>query len=125
MTLSIRELSRIFREKTGVNLGQIRALNPLRRTSGGRITSLEVIGDRGRHVLEGELNIRRALARKPLRSSAFIAHFQGDSVTLRGAGYGHGVGMCQIGATRMALLGKKAEEILRHYYTGATLKRLY
>lgn len=122
---SLSELSRIFREKTGVNLGRIQALLPLRRGSGGRLLALEVVGSRGRHVLEGELTIRRALSQGTLRSSAFVAEIRGDSLVIHGAGYGHGVGMCQIGATRMALLGKRAEDILKHYYTGTTLQRLY
>ena len=78
-----------------------------------------------------ELEIRRWLSNSHLYSSAFVVHTEGGQAgvpvkfTLRGAGWGHGVGFCQIGAAVMAAKGFKAETIVKHYFRGAELKKLY
>jgi SpoIID/LytB domain protein len=82
-------------------------------------------------VVGKELEIRRWLSKSHLYSSAFVVDVQRDrdgkpaKFVLRGAGWGHGVGLCQIGAAVMAAKGKKAEEIVLHYFPGARLQRLY
>ena len=82
-------------------------------------------------IVGKELEIRRWLSNSHLYSSAFVVEAELDSrglptrFTLHGAGWGHGVGLCQIGAAVMAAQGKKAEEIVLHYISGASLKKLY
>ena len=72
-------------------------------------------------IVGKELEIRRALSRSHLYSSAFVVDKESDRFVLRGAGWGHGVGLCQIGAAVMASEGKGYREILAHYYPGATV----
>lgn len=109
-------------------IGSVRALEPLARGVSGRITRLRVRGSRGTGVLDSELAIRRALG--GLRSSLFTLRVIGaasapDGFEFRGAGFGHGVGMCQLGAMAMADAGQPAEAILQHYYPRTRLHRLY
>ena len=81
-------------------------------------------------MLEKELEIRRVLSESHLFSSCFVVDYDKDSqgrietVTLRGAGWGHGVGLCQVGATMMAVRGKRYDQILAHYYRGPELKTI-
>ena len=72
-----------------------------------------------------ELEIRRWLSDTHLYSSAFTVRFEADRVVFHGAGWGHGVGLCQIGAAVMATQGFSAEEILKHYFTGVEIKKIY
>jgi SpoIID/LytB domain protein len=72
-----------------------------------------------------ELEIRRWLSRSHLYSSAFIVRVEGERFVFHGAGWGHGVGLCQIGAAVMATRGFSAEEILSHYFQGTQTKRIY
>ncbi len=72
-----------------------------------------------------ELEIRRWLSKSHLYSSAFVVRKEDKHFVLHGAGWGHGVGLCQIGAAVMATKGFKAEEIVKHYFRGAELKKLY
>jgi SpoIID/LytB domain protein len=76
-------------------------------------------------VVGKELEIRRWLSWSHLYSSAFIVTVEGDRVIFHGAGWGHGVGLCQIGAALMATKGFSAEEILKHYFRGIRIKRIY
>jgi SpoIID/LytB domain protein len=76
-------------------------------------------------VVGKELEIRRWLSRSHLYSSAFIVTVEGDRVIFHGAGWGHGVGLCQIGAALMATKGFSAEEILKHYFRGVEIKKIY
>lgn len=125
--VSVDELSkRIAKKYPGV--GRLRSLKPLRRGISGRITKLRLIGDRASSDVEGELVIRRLLG--GLRSSLFTSTVTGPkdrptSFEFRGAGFGHGVGMCQLGAIGRASQGQEANEILSHYYKNITLHRLY
>ncbi|MGM9837662.1 MAG: SpoIID/LytB domain-containing protein [Paludibacteraceae bacterium] len=125
------ELSRILREKTGMDFGDIPALKPLQRGASGRIYSIEIVGTRHTMVIGKELAIRQALSRTCLYSSWFEVEEivrPSDSVpsefVLRGHGWGHGVGLCQIGAAQMASLGFSHQEILAHYYPNSRLTTL-
>jgi SpoIID/LytB domain protein len=130
VTLEQEEARELVRTRAGVDTGPIRALTPLRRGPSGRIFLLEIDGrDRTLH-LGKELEIRRVLSASHLYSSAFVVSAEGpgeipDRFVLRGAGWGHGVGLCQIGAAVMAERGHDHEDILAHYYRGATVDRLY
>ncbi len=115
------ELADLIRAKLGVNLGAIRELLPLTRGPSGRIDRLKIIGDRDYLIIGKELEIRRALSPTHLYSSAFVVDREGDRIILTGAGWGHGVGLCQIGAAVMATQGKTYTEILQHYYRGTSV----
>jgi SpoIID/LytB domain protein len=86
---------------------------------------LRIVGSK-RSVLVGkELEIRRWLSHSHLYSSAFIVKRQEERFVFHGAGWGHGVGLCQIGAAIMATRGFSAEEILKHYFRGVEIKKIY
>src|SRR5262249_49943715 len=93
----------------------------LARGPSGRIYRLKITGQRDYVIIGKELEIRRALSPTHLYSSAFIVDKEPNRFVLRGAGWGHGVGLCQIGAAVMANMGKTYIEILRHYYPGTTV----
>ena len=118
---SPEELSDLIKSRVGVDLGAIRELQALARGPSGRIYRLKVSGDRDHLIIGKELEIRRALSRTHLYSSAFVADKESGRWVLRGAGWGHGVGLCQIGAAVMANEGKNYKEILEHYYRGTTV----
>jgi stage II sporulation protein D len=125
------ELERIVLKRSGIDFGTITALVPLQRGSSARITRLKIVGTKRTIIVGKELEIRRWLSRSHLYSSAFVVDAERDvngtpiRFTLYGAGWGHGVGLCQIGAAVMAAKGKKAEEIVLHYFPGASLQKLY
>ena len=122
---SREELKEILREKSGFDFGTLRELVPLSRGPSGRISRLKIVGSKRSMVVGKELEIRRWLSRTHLYSSAFVVTFEGDRVILHGAGWGHGVGLCQIGAAVMATRGFSAEEILKHYFRGVEIKKIY
>lgn len=130
-TFSATELRDNLRQQTGEDFGDLLDLQPLSRGVSGRITRLRVIGTKKSFDINRELAIRQALSPQTLWSSLFVidrtpaANGGTLEFTLRGAGAGHGVGMCQIGAARMALAGSRHEAILAHYYTGTRLLRAY
>ncbi len=115
------ELGELVRSRLGLDLGPIRDLQPLARGPSGRIFRLKISGERDAIIIGKELEIRRALSRSHLYSSAFVVDRESGRFVLRGAGWGHGVGLCQIGAAVMASEGKSYREILRHYYRGAEI----
>ena len=115
------ELADLIRSRLDVDLGPIRDLQPLARGPSGRIYRLKIVGARDHLVIGKELEIRRALSRSHLYSSAFVVDQDSGRFVLSGAGWGHGVGLCQIGAAVMAGAGKSYTDILRHYYRGATV----
>ena len=128
--LSATETSDLLREKLGVDLGRVLALDPVERGLSGRLKRLRCVGERGSLVIGKELEIRRALSGSHLYSSAFVVDVEGstdcpDAFILSGAGWGHGVGLCQIGAAVMAWRGTRYVEILSHYYPGTSMERLY
>ena len=104
-------------------VGHVRALEVTRRGVSGRALSLTVKGDAGRAVVEGELRIRRLLGNLP--SAMFVVDAGGDGIVLRGGGWGHGSGMCQWGAVGRAQAGQGYRQILRAYYSGAEVARIY
>lgn len=114
-------------EQAGVDPGEIRDLKILERGVSGRITRLEVVGAAGSVVLQPELRIRKALG--GLRSSLFVFDRAVENgrpaFRFRGAGFGHGVGMCQIGAIGRAQAGQDFETILKHYYPGSDVVKIY
>lgn len=115
------ELSALLNEKCGLQLGTVKALIPLERGDSGRIIRLRIEGSEGNAEIGKELAIRKALSRTHLKSSAFEVRKDGDLFVLTGHGWGHGVGLCQIGAAAMAAAGKSYEEILKHYYKDAKI----
>jgi stage II sporulation protein D len=115
---SPEELSDLIKSRVGVDLGPVRDVVALARGPSGRIYRLKVSGDRDHLIIGKELEIRRALSRTHLYSSAFVADRESGRWVLRGAGWGHGIGLCQIGAAVMANEGKNYKEILEHYYRG-------
>ena len=126
------EISEIACRRSGINFGRIIDLVPLERGTSGRIVRLKVVGTNRTMIIGKELEIRRTLSNSHLYSSAFVvekgapdAEGVPASFTLRGAGWGHGVGLCQIGAAVMGAKGYKYDEILLHYFVGAEITKLY
>ena len=126
------EIGEILGRRTGIDFGRVKTLRPLERGKSGRITRLEIAGEKRSVIIGKELEIRRALSRSHLYSSAFVVRADGDRgngcpafFRLTGAGWGHGVGLCQIGAAVMAELGHSHKEILDHYFRGSRLRTLY
>lgn len=117
------EVSDLVRRRSGMDFGTIRDLVPVERGPSGRLKRLKVVGDKKTMIIGKELIIRRWLSDSHLKSSAFEVHWDGDHLTLDGSGWGHGVGLCQIGAAVMAAKGYSFNRILLHYYPGSTLER--
>jgi peptidoglycan hydrolase-like amidase len=122
------ELSDIVEARLGAGLGRIHKLEPLERGQSGRIKRLRIAGEKRSLIIGKELEIRRALSRSHLYSSAFIVRTIKDPVAgqpkafdISGAGWGHGVGLCQIGAAVMAEQGYECSEILAHYFPNTSL----
>lgn len=131
ITLAQEELQELLRRKLGIDFGAIHKLEPVERAASGRLVKLRIAGERETLVIGKELEIRRALSPSHLYSSAFVIETSGndskapEQFTLIGAGWGHGVGLCQIGAALMAERGYAFEPILAHYYHGSQLQALY
>ncbi|MBD3241917.1 MAG: SpoIID/LytB domain-containing protein [Chitinivibrionales bacterium] len=124
------EIEELLQTKLGLRLGRILALQPVERGLSGRLKRLRLVGEQKTAVIGKELEIRRALSPTHLYSSAFVVNTEGpqgrpDAFVLHGAGWGHGVGLCQIGAAVMACRGMTCEAILRHYYPGSVLEHMY
>lgn len=118
------EISTLIRNRSGIDFGTIEDLVPLQRGKSGRISKLLVKGTKKSMIIGKELIIRRWLSESHLKSSAFELEWQGDNLILHGKGWGHGVGLCQIGAAVMAFKGYDYTQILSHYYPGSTLERI-
>lgn len=116
-----QELADLVRTRLALDLGLIRDLQALARGPSGRIYRLKIIGESDHAIIGKELEIRRALSHTHLYSSAFVVDREPGRFVIRGAGWGHGVGLCQIGAAVMANDGKPYTEILQHYYRGTTV----
>ena len=130
------EITDLINSKTKKRFRNISSLFPLKRGKSGRITELEIVGEANDGssdsiLIESEYEIRRILHHEFLYSSAFTVETNSDDenkknrFTLRGAGWGHGVGLCQIGALGMALDEKKTDEILLHYYHSSEMRSTY
>jgi len=126
---SQEELSSLVKEKTGIDFGKIIDLIPLRRGASARIIELKIVGEKRTMVVGKELEIRKALSTSHLYSSAFVVEKEEREgilhFILRGAGWGHGVGLCQIGAAVMASQGIDYRSILSHYYPHSSLTKRY
>ena len=130
-TYSQAEVKQLLEEKLEVQFGDIIDLIPLERGKSGRIYRLKIVGKERTLIIGKELEIRRALSKSHLYSSAFIVEKADikDGVPqkfiIKGAGWGHGVGLCQIGAAMMGKQGYRYKEILLHYYKGAEITKAY
>lgn len=127
-----QELAALIHERSGVDYGKIKDLQPVARGTSGRLYKLRIIGSKLSRTIGKELDIRRTLSHSHLYSSAFIVerHDIGDDgypsrFVLRGAGWGHGVGLCQIGAAVMGERGFNYRQILLHYFINAQITTLY
>ncbi len=113
------QLAELIARRSGFDFGDIVALTPLKRGASGRIIELRIEGTKLTKVIGKELEIRRILSESHLYSSAFVVDTEGDRWILKGAGWGHGVGLCQIGAAAMGEQGYTYKQILAHYFRGA------
>lgn len=118
------EVSDLVRQRSGIDFGMIRDLVPVERGPSGRLKRLLIEGDKRTMVIGKELIIRKWLSDSHLKSSAFQVKWEGDRLILDGSGWGHGVGLCQIGAAVMGAKGYHFDEILRHYYPSSTIERI-
>lgn len=132
VTYSQEKLQQLFEEKLKMNFGAILDIKAVERGKSGRISKLQIIGTEKTFTIGKELEIRRALSDTHLYSSAFVVDkYDKDEqgvpqrFEIIGAGWGHGVGLCQIGAAVMGEQGYAYNDILLHYYQGAEIKQLY
>ena len=126
VTLTQERLKALLKAKLGLDLGdRITDLVALERGKSGRISRLKIVGTERSFTIGKELEIRRALSDTHLYSSAFTVTRQGDDFVLEGKGWGHGVGLCQIGAAVMGHQGFTYDEILLHYYKNAEVVKIY
>ena len=125
------EISEVIKEKSGFDFGNIIDLIPVERGNSSRLVKLKISGTKKTLIIGKELEIRRVLSKTHLYSSAFVVDKQDingsipGKFIISGAGWGHGVGLCQIGAAVMGNLGYRFDEILLHYFKGARLKKIY
>lgn len=119
------ELSAIARDRSGIDFGTITEITPLERGTSGRISHLCIAGTKRTMEIGKELEIRRTLSRSHLYSSAFVVEKTDGGFRFLGAGWGHGVGLCQIGAAVMAAKGYGYRQILAHYYPGSQIIKEY
>ncbi|MGZ3614637.1 MAG: SpoIID/LytB domain-containing protein [Thermodesulfobacteriota bacterium] len=122
---SRKELEEILQKQTGFDFGELTEIVPISRGPSARISRLRIVGSKKSMVVGKELEIRRCLSDTHLYSSAFIVRLEADRVVFHGAGWGHGVGLCQIGAAVLATQGFSAEEILKHYFRGVEIRKIY
>lgn len=124
------ELSKLLVERSGINFGTVLELQPIERAASGRLVKLRIVGTKRVHTVGKELEIRRWLSASHLYSSAFVIDKEIDNNTgeifflLKGAGWGHGVGLCQIGAAVMGEKGYDYKRILAHYYPGTCIEQV-
>ena len=124
-TISQAEATRLIQEKLGIDVGLVTELIPIERGVSGRLIRLKIIGSKRTLTIGKELVIRKALSPTHLYSSAFVIDKDGDNFILHGAGWGHGVGLCQIGAAVMGAQGYNYREILQHYFKGSKITKIY
>ncbi len=121
------ELSELIKQRSGIDFGEIKELISLERGSSGRIYRLKIVGTKRTFIIGKELEIRKALSASHLYSSAFVVEYGEfindipQKIALYGAGWGHGVGLCQIGAAVMAEKGYTYKQILAHYFADSEL----
>ena len=131
VTYSQAYLSELIHRRSGMDFGQIIDLIPVLRGTSGRIEKLKIVGTRRTFTIGKELEIRRTLSESHLYSSAFVVDKEEihldipQRFIITGAGWGHGVGLCQIGAAVMGAKGYSYGQILTHYFPGANLEKRY
>ncbi len=132
VVLTRQEIARLTRERSGIDFGEIRDLVPIARGTSGRLYRLEIVGTKQTKIIGKELEIRRALSPSHLYSSAFVVERVNpdadgipEAFVLHGAGWGHGVGLCQIGAAVMGAKGYDYRTILSHYFVNTLITTLY
>lgn len=123
------EITQLIERRSGIKFGRIEELQPVERAASGRLVTMRIVGTNRTVVVGKELEIRRWLSPSHLYSSAFVVDKLCDdngeiSFLLKGAGWGHGVGLCQIGAAMMGERGYSFSQILEHYYPGAVLQNI-
>lgn len=125
------ELEKMIAEYTGTAIGKLIDIVPLKRGNSGRLMTIKIVGSEESVQIRKELNIRRALSKSTLYSACFTITREGvrdglaESFLFKGAGWGHGVGLCQLGAAVRAAAGTSVSEILAYYYPGTLIKQLY
>lgn len=133
-SLTQSEIKELLLNKVGIDVGDVLDLIPVERGVSGRLIRLKIVGSKNSITIGKELEIRKALSKSHLYSSAFViekkmnpmnANKAPESFVLRGAGWGHGVGLCQIGAAVMSTKGYSYQEILAHYFPSSQLERIY
>ncbi|MBQ0024543.1 MAG: DUF4922 domain-containing protein [Bacteroidales bacterium] len=122
---SAQELSELVKERSGVDYGEITDLIPVARGTSGRLWKLKIVGTKKTKIIGKELEIRRTLSKSHLYSSAFVVEKKDGKFLLHGAGWGHGVGLCQIGAAVMGEKGYSYDKILGHYFPHALIETQY
>jgi len=126
-----QQLRELIERNLGMRFGNILRLEPLEAGPAGHISRLRIVGAERTFIIGKELQIRRTLSTSHLLSSAFTVRLEDvqdgvpQTVILNGRGWGHGVGMCQIGAAVMGHRGYPYQEILSHYYPGADICKRY
>ena len=134
VSYSRQELSELVYRRSGIDFGEIVDLIPVERGTSGRLVRLKIVGTLRTLIIGKELEIRRTLSESHLYSSAFVVDKEykdekekklPSRFIFTGAGWGHGVGLCQIGAAVMGEQGYKYREILSHYYPGSTIEKQY
>jgi SpoIID/LytB domain protein len=127
-----QQISELISSKSGMDFGEIKDLQPVERGKSGRLSKMKIIGTKRTLTIGKELEIRRILSKSHLYSSAFVVdrldiNEEGVPARFRilGAGWGHGVGLCQIGAAVMGEKGYTYDYILLHYYRGAEILKIY
>ena len=133
LCFSQQELSELIHKRSGIEFGKIIDLIPVERGTSGRLVRLKIVGTLRTLIIGKELEIRRTLSSSHLYSSAFVVdkEYKEDEkeipsrFILTGSGWGHGVGLCQIGAAVMGEQGYKYKEILSHYYPGSAIEQQY
>ena len=132
ITYTQKELSELISENLKMDFGRIKNLEIVEKGKSGRISMLKIVGENKTFTIGKELEIRKALSKTHLYSSAFTVRTKGkdadgypQSFILNGKGWGHGVGLCQIGAAVMGAKGIAYTDILKYYYTGAVVEKAY
>ena len=131
LTYQQADLAELIARKSGRDFGAILDLIPVERGLSGRLKKLKIVGSKLTLTIGKELEIRKTLSESHLYSSAFVVDKQNitdgipDEFILTGAGWGHGVGLCQIGAAMMGAKGYKYDQILLHYFRGASISKEY
>ncbi|MBP7461054.1 MAG: SpoIID/LytB domain-containing protein [Candidatus Delongbacteria bacterium] len=126
------ELETLIQTKTGIDIGHLKDIIPLKRGESGRLYQIKLVGTKQELIIGKELEIRKVLSYSHLYSSAFVVFKHNpdenglpERFELFGAGWGHGVGLCQIGAAIMAEKGYSYRQILSHYFRDSELKKIY